>query len=54
MGGRYFLTGVQIGLLRGLIETNQIASALDVLTEIEHEQFIGSKHDFEKKFGKRE
>jgi len=50
MGSRFYITGIQLGMLKALAETEQIAQILDVLTEIENFQFLGDAKDFERKF----
>ena len=42
MSERYWLSGVQIGILRTMIGTVRIREALNELEHIEHEQFIGN------------
>lgn len=47
MGGRYAITGTQIGLLKVLLIEGNFNKALRILQEIEHQQFINdSDKDF--------
>lgn len=41
MGGRYLITGVQLGMLKDLVLTGFGNMAMKTLSEIENEQFIG-------------
>lgn len=47
MGERYWITGVQLGLLRAWVEAGNknIADLLDILHTIEEHQFIGNRED---------
>ena len=48
MGSRYWVTGVQLGLL---FQANNLDRE-KVITKITNEQYIGDKKDFEKQFKK--
>jgi len=48
MGGRYYLTGVQIGMLIGMIDEGMSKDALKLLEEIQDKQYICEKEDFKK------
>jgi len=41
MGSRYYLTGVQIGILQAYLNNNKFQEALKLLEDIEENQFIG-------------
>jgi len=47
MGGRYFITGVQLGILIGLAKTTEMQK---LLGEIEEKQYICDKEEFDKKY----
>jgi len=42
MGERYFLTGVQLGMLKAYLQLGKVEEASKLLEEIELEQFIGN------------
>ncbi len=42
MGGRYFITGVQLGMMKAIVEEKDI---LDLLEEIENKQYLCEKED---------
>jgi hypothetical protein len=42
MAGRYLVTGVQIGMLKGMLGNGDIKTSLELLDEIEERQFIGN------------
>ncbi len=42
MGGRYWITGVQLGMLRAFTSTEKIEKIEDILVDIEAEQYIGN------------
>jgi len=58
MGSRYFITGVQIGIIRALLETYSgvdLPRIMDLLNEIEDKQFIGDMYRiFEKVIKQKE
>ncbi len=41
MSERYYITGVQIGIIKVLVENNERAEAVKLLDEIEDKQFVG-------------
>jgi len=49
MGGRYYITGVQLGILKGMLECDNwgdeytYSEVSKILNEIQEKQFIGSK-----------
>jgi len=45
MGGRYLITGCQIGELIGLIQVGENKDALELLKEIANNQFVGTAKD---------
>ena len=45
MAGRYLVTGVQIGILKGLLGKEDIKTSLELLDEIEELQFIGNSEN---------
>ena len=47
MGNRYYITGVQLGMLLALVDENYI-KVKDILIEIEHNQFIGDAETLKK------
>jgi hypothetical protein len=49
MGSRYFITGVQIGILLTELEEK---SKKDLLNEILERQYIGEKEQFDKLIGR--
>jgi hypothetical protein len=48
MGGRYFITGVQIGMIRAMAKLENDTEINEVLDEVEEKQYIGDKEEFEK------
>lgn len=40
MGSRYLITGVQLGILKGLIQCNKIEEADKLINEIIEDQFV--------------
>jgi hypothetical protein len=42
MGERYFLTGVQLGMLKAFVRSKKEKEATDLLCQIENKQFIGN------------
>jgi hypothetical protein len=48
MGGRYFITGVQIGMIRAFAKLENDADINKVLDEIEDNQYLCEKEEFEK------
>lgn len=51
MGGRYWISGVQIGILLAALQRpndDLISSANEVLEKIQEEQFIGKNQDLKK------
>ena len=42
MAGRYLVTGVQLGMLKGLIMAGQTKTVEGMIDAIEHNQFCGS------------
>ena len=49
MGGRYFITGVQIGMIRAYAKLENDADINKVLDAVEDNQYMCEKEDFEKK-----
>jgi hypothetical protein len=49
MGGRYFITGVQIGMIRALAKLENDTEISELLDEVEKKQYLGEKEEFEKK-----
>jgi len=47
MGGRYFITGIQLGMIEALAEKNP-KQVLDLIKEIEDKQYICDKEEFDK------
>lgn len=45
MGGRYYITGSQIGMAMALLESGRREDVKDLLNDIELKQFIGKKKD---------
>lgn len=45
MGDRYYLTGVQLGMLRAFIELKKVKEGRDLLEEIETAQYLGTAED---------
>ena len=45
MGNRYWITGVQLGMIRALAGSNPVQ---EILLEIEEKQFIGNRQDLER------
>jgi hypothetical protein len=49
MGGRYWISGVQLGLLKGFVETDSQSPTRpfmqDLLNDIENDQFVGDTGD---------
>lgn len=45
MGGRYYITGVQIGQMLAYLELNADHKVRECLDEIYEHQFIGKKKD---------
>lgn len=48
MGGRYYITGVEIGMLRTFAKLENETDINKLLDKIEEEQYIGEKEEFEK------
>jgi len=48
MGSRFYLTGVQLGMLRVFAETENVEEALKVLKKIEEKQFLGDEQTIKK------
>jgi len=46
MGGRYYLTGVQIGMLKAFAELGKMEKLIKVLDVIESEQYICDAEQF--------
>ena len=42
MGGRYLVSGTQIGLVLGMLANKRVEEASDLIDAIEKEQFIGT------------
>lgn len=53
MGGRYYISGVQIGMLRAFAKQEDETDIKKLLNKIEKEQYISEKEEFNKKFKKR-
>jgi hypothetical protein len=53
LGGRYYITGVQIGMIRAFARQENETHIKKLLDEIEDKQYIGEKEDFEKKIKKK-
>lgn len=53
MAGRFFLTGVQIGMIRALAKLENDKEIDKILDEAEENQYLGDKEDFEKTFKKK-
>ena len=41
MGGRYYVTGVQLGMIQAFIEHNKLEELEKLMHEIEEKQFVG-------------
>lgn len=41
MGGRYYITGTQLGMLSAFLMTERIGEAQEFLKKIETDQYIG-------------
>jgi len=48
LGGRYYITGVEIGMLRTFAKLENETDINKLLDKIEEEQYIGEKEEFEK------
>jgi hypothetical protein len=46
MSGRYFITGVQLGMIEALVEKRP-KEVLDLIKEIEDKQYICDKEEFD-------
>lgn len=53
MGGRYFITGVQIGMIRAFSKLENDTDINKVLDEIEDNQYLCEKEEFEKNLKKK-
>jgi len=53
MGGRYFLLGTQISMIRALAKLENDKEIDKILDEVEKNQYLGDKEDFEKIFKKK-
>jgi hypothetical protein len=42
MGNRYYITGVQLGMILGMLNPNTIEQIKKIIEEIETNQFIGT------------
>lgn len=42
MGERYFVTGVQLGMIKAFLQFKKLEEIEKVLTEIEDKQFMGN------------
>jgi len=45
MAGRYWISGVQLGILKAILKDENNAHANGLLEEIENKQFMGNKND---------
>lgn len=48
MGSRYFITGVQIGMIRAFSKLENDADISKLLDQIEKKQYLGEKEQVEK------
>lgn len=48
MGGRFFITGVQLGMLKAYAINGMSEEGQKLINEIEDSQFMCNKHNFEK------
>jgi len=48
MGSRYFITGVELGMIRALIEMKEYDGIITILDKIEYEQYVAEKEEFDK------
>ena len=48
MGSRYFITGVDLGMIRALLEMKEYNDILPILDKIEYEQYVAEKEEFDK------
>jgi len=48
MGGRYWISGAQIGMLKAFVDLKKNDRALEVLDEIEEKQYVCEAEEFEK------
>jgi hypothetical protein len=53
LGGRYWISGVSIGMLRAFAKQENEADINKLLDNIEENQYLGDKEDFEKTFKKK-
>lgn len=42
MGGRYLITGVQLGMIKGMLLSGDTQTTLELLDVIEMDQFVGN------------
>lgn len=54
MGGRYWISGAQIGMLKAFVDLKKDDKVLEVLDEVEEKQYVCEAEEFEKLFGKTE
>ncbi len=56
MGGRYYITGVQLGILKAELEElpNASISSISLVNEIMNNQYIGKARDLKRKKKKGE
>ena len=48
MGGRYYLTGVQIGMIQALAEKREFTQIKNLIKEVQDKQYICEKEEFER------
>ena len=48
MGGRYFITGVQIGMIKALVKQENESGINKLMDEIEKKQCLGEKEKFKR------
>ena len=54
MGGRYWISGVQIGMIKAFLYSNKedLPKIIDILGIVEDKQFIGKKKDLKEMLSK--
>ena len=53
MGGRYWISGTCIGMIRALAKLENDKEIDKILDEVEENQYLGDKEEFEKTFKKK-
>jgi len=50
MGGRYWISGVQLGMLKAFAELKEVSPAKDLLDSIDNNQFLGNIEEEDRQY----